>query len=110
MLGQVRSTVENLRDAIGSEEAEFQDMYARFLREARDEGDDEALELWGHILEVERGHYTLFRELLATLLEGRDVAAEPVFVCSTCGKTVLGHQPGPCAICGAAADGFVEVA
>jgi len=109
LLSQVKSTVENVRWAIGTEEREFQEVYARFLREAKAEGNDELAELLTRVMEVERGHYKLFTEAMESLLDGRDAPRAPVLICTACGHTVLGAAPQPCPVCGSAAEQFRQV-
>jgi len=108
-LGEIKSTAQNVQYAIDAEEREFQDVYAQFLMEAREEGNEEIAVLWERIMKVERGHYDLFNDLLAALTGGEDFAAGPVFICRTCGNTVLGAPPETCEICGAPAEAFYEV-
>jgi rubrerythrin len=109
MLGHVQSTPENLKWAAAMEEREFQDLYARFLQEALNEGRQEAAKLIGYVMKVERGHHKQFLDMLAALQKGRQIPDRPVMVCSTCGNTVFGRQDQPCAVCGASAEGFVEI-
>lgn len=109
LLGEVRSTAENIESAVSAEEAEFQDMYGQFLREAKEEEQAEAAEAFGRILAVERTHYQQFRDALAKVRAGEDVPTEPVFVCGVCGNTVTGSAPETCPVCGAPQAEFTEV-
>ena len=106
---QVGSTVENLKRAVAAEEREFQDLYARFLREAQGRGDHRAARVWGQILKVERGHRRLFYDALVAVLDGEDAPASSVFVCRACGNTVVGEPQDDCSVCAAPADGFTDV-
>ena len=110
LMGDKTSTVDNVRFAMAIEENEFQDMYARFLQDAHRDGNEEAAGLMENILKVERTHYYLLQEAMAELLDGGDIAAAPMFVCRTCGNTVVGRQDEACSICGGPAEMFVEVA
>jgi rubrerythrin len=103
------STADNVRFAIGVEEKEFQDLYAQFLRDARKDGNEEVACLMGNILKVERAHYELLRTALGELLDEGDVAAVPIFVCRTCGNTVVGRPDDVCYVCGSPAEMFDEV-
>ena len=109
LMGDNRSTVDNVQFAAASEEREFQKMYARFLQEARKEGNEEAAGLMENIMKVERAHYDLLIETLAELLDGGDIAESPIFVCRTCGNTVVGPPDEVCSICGSPVEMFVEV-
>ena len=108
-MGDKESTVDNVRFALGVEENEFQNMYARFLQDARKDGNEEAACLMENILKVERAHYYLLKEALAELLDGGDIAATPILVCRTCGNTIVGRQDEACSVCGSPVEMFVEV-
>lgn len=109
LMGGEGSTVDNVQFAVAVEEREFQDMYARFLQDARKDGHEEAADLMENILKVERAHYELLRKVLVELLDGVDIAAASIFVCRTCGNTVVGRQDDACSICGGPVEMFVEV-
>ena len=104
------TTAENLHRAVEIEEAEFQDTYARFLRQAVEEGEQAAAALLRNVIEVERIHRGLYAAALAAVQEGRRLPEAPVFVCRTCGNTVVGRRPEACPICGSPAAKFAEVA
>jgi len=109
LMGDDGSTADNVRFAIATEENEFQDMYARFLQDARKEGNEEAVGLMSNIMKVERAHYEMLIKALAELLDGGDAAEGPIFVCSTCGNTVVGPPDEACSICAGPAEMFVEI-
>jgi len=109
-LGVVGSSVDNVRYAIAAEEREFQDSYAEYLRQAQQEGDTRSAALFGKILKVEREHHRMFCDALAKLLARQDLADAPIYVCSTCGNTVVGKRPETCAFCGSPAKAFNEIA
>jgi len=108
-LGTIGSSVDNLRYAVASEEREFQDSYAEYLLQAQKEGDSRAAALFGKILKVEREHHRMFLDALAKILARQDLADAPVYVCSTCGNTVVGKRPEKCEFCGSPAEAFNEV-
>jgi rubrerythrin len=109
-LGMIGSSVDNLRRAVAAEEREFQDSYAEYLRQAQQEGDSQAAALFGKILKVEREHHRMFVDAMAKLLAGQELADAPVYVCSTCGNTVVGKRPRTCEFCGSPAEAFNEIA
>jgi rubrerythrin len=109
LLSTVKSTAENLRDAVDAEEFEFQEVYAQFLREAVAEKNEELATVWRNIMAVERNHYDLFQDAIKTLEIEEDLPEQPVYNCNSCGNTVIGKPSGPCEVCGAPADQFVEV-
>lgn len=108
-LGVVGSSTENVRAAAVSEEQEFQDLYALYLLDAQEEGNERAAAMFGDILKVERAHHRIFVDALAALLARQPLADEPIRVCETCGNTVIGKSPDVCEVCGSQADAFHEV-
>ncbi len=108
-LGLIGPTRENLHYAVAAEENEFQDAYAKFLLEARKEGNERAAAMFGNAMRVERGHHKLFSDALKVLLAKETFAAEPIYVCQACGNTVIGARPGACEICGSLSERFSEV-
>ena len=110
MLDTVRSTRENLLQAMAAEEREFQDLYVKFLRESQEEGHQPAIELLTRIMASERLHHNLFSQALDAMDAGRPVEQAPIFVCSYCGNIVIGEIAGPCSICGKGAEKFTAIA
>jgi len=106
----IGSAEDNLRYAVAAEEREFQDNYAAYLHEAREEGDERAAELFARFLKVERAHYKMFSALLAVLTKGKDLPENSIYVCPTCGNTVLENRPTECEICGGAGADFMDIA
>lgn len=110
MLNTVRSTRENLIQAIATEEREFQDLYVKFLRESQEEGNQPAIKLLTRIMESERLHHNLFSAALEAMDAGRQAEPTPVHVCSFCGNIVIGHAASPCSICGKGPEVFTAIA
>lgn len=109
VMGGIKGTAENLRDAIGGEGHEFQEMYPGFVAEAEEEGNQPAVISFKNAMAVEEIHHGLYSSALETLEAGRDMAATPIFVCGVCGNTVLGAAPEKCPICGAPKAKFTEI-
>ena len=74
--GEIGPTVENLRNVTVGETKEFSFMYPRMIRDAQDEGRQDAVDSFGLALERERHHLEVFTQALQ-LLEAR-LAAAPV--------------------------------
>jgi rubrerythrin len=108
-MGAIKSTAENLQEAVSGESFEFQQMYPGYLADARREGHKAALISFQNAMAVEQVHYSLYIEALNTLRNGADMPAAKVFVCSVCGNTVLDEPPEKCPVCGAPAGSFSEV-
>jgi rubrerythrin len=109
VMGGERNTQQNLKAAIEGEEYEFKKMYPAFIKEAQAEGNADAVTSFRNANSVEREHYELYSKALEALEAGKDLAAGPMYVCSECGHTVLGHAPDECPVCGASKSKFKEV-
>jgi rubrerythrin len=107
-IGAVKSTAENVRSAADIEEREFQGTYGKYLQEAIREGKGAIAELLRRIMEVERGHYYLFRRAAESLAKGQDAPPAEMLVCRSCGNTVL-DRPEKCPVCGAAGEQFQRI-
>ncbi len=96
----IKSTVDNLKAAIGSEHYEFTKMYPDFIKQADAEGNKKANDTFDLANKVEQIHHSLYQAALATLEKGQDMAEKPIYVCQYCGNTVEGEPPDKCPICG----------
>ena len=110
VLKGVKSTAENLQEAIKGEGFEYKEMYPKFLEEAQKEGNSDAVESFGNALEVEQIHHGLYSKALKEVQAGKDLPAAKIFVCSVCGNTVLDKAPAECPICGSPRSKFMEIA
>ncbi len=95
-LGVVKSTRENLLDAINGESYEFQNMYPGMIADAKAEGKEAALRSFNYANEVEKVHAALYKKTLDTL--GRNVETD-YYVCEVCGYTAEGEAPDECPVC-----------
>jgi len=105
----VKSTRENLEEAIKGESIEFKQMYPEYIEQAKQEGAKAALVSFQNAMAVEQVHYSLYIEALDLVRANEDMAPAAVFVCSVCGNTVLQEALGKCPVCGATSDKFAEV-
>ncbi|UCD59018.1 MAG: rubrerythrin family protein [Candidatus Hydrogenedentota bacterium] len=94
----IRSTKENLEDAISGESHEFKSMYPEMIKAAKDEGNKEAERTFNYANEVEKIHAQLYTKLLDTLTTSQEVYA--YYVCPVCGYTAEKEAPGVCPVCG----------
>jgi rubrerythrin len=104
-LGVVKSTKENLLDAINGESYEFQKMYPQMIADAKAEGRDGALKSFNYANEVEKVHAALYQKVLDSL--GRTVDTD-YYVCSVCGYTAEGSAPDVCPVCGSKKQAFMK--
>jgi len=102
-LGGVRSTKENLLEAIQGESFEFQNMYPRMIADAQAEGNQGALRSFNYANEVEKVHAALYKKALDSLSKN---ASTDYYVCSVCGYTAEGSAPDDCPVCKAKKQAF----
>lgn len=104
-LGGVKSTAENLKEAISGETYEFTKMYPAMIEEAKDEGNKAAERNFTYANEVEKVHAALYQKASDNLdtLEEADY-----YVCSVCGYTCENEPPDICPVCGAKSSTFFK--
>jgi len=110
VLGGIKSTQENLAEAIEGEGHEFKEMYPGFLAEAEKEGNKPAVFSIKNALAVEEIHHSLYGEAFNAVKSGVDLPDTKIFVCQVCGNTVYNDVPDKCPICNAPKDRFTEIA
>ena len=99
VLGGIKSTVENLKEAIEGEFYEFTKMYPEFIEYAKVDGNDSAKRSFNYANEVEKVHHELYKKALDLLEKGKDLENKPMYVCSVCGYTHEGDPPDTCPVC-----------
>ena len=107
VLSGVKSTKENIQEAIAGETHEFKSMYPEFLTKAKAEAIKPAQISFDYANQVEKIHAALYQKALETL--GKNEAVD-YYVCPVCGNTVEGKAPDKCPICGAAGSKFTKIA
>lgn len=105
----VKTTAENLQEAIGGENYEVVSMYPPMLAEAEAGGDRRAARSFKWALEVERIHEALYRKAAETFGKGQDLPEADYYVCPTCGYTHEGKMTDKCPVCGALPEKFEKV-
>lgn len=105
-LGGIRTTADNLRDALGGETHEFTAMYPQMIADASDEGFDNAHRSFRFANAVEKVHASLYQKAIDNL--GQNVLVD-YYVCKVCGNTVEGAPHGPCAVCQALPAAFFKI-
>ena len=88
---EVKSTLENLKAALGGEQYEIDSMYPDFLEEATAGKNTAAIRTFTGALEAEKTHARLYGEAIALLVGGKKdawiFAARDFYVCPVCGYT-----------------------
>ncbi len=97
-MGGIRTTKENLQEAINGESYEFQKMYPQMIKDAEAEGQKGALKSFNFANEVEKIHADLYKKAVENL--GKNPSVD-YHVCQVCGNTVEGEPPDKCPVCGA---------
>ena len=105
----IKSTQENLQEAINGESFEFQEMYPEYIEQAQKEDAKQALISFQNAMAVEQVHHSLYIESLNTVKSDKDMPEAKVFVCGICGNTVLDEPPEKCPVCGAPKSKFTEI-
>ncbi|MHA2429613.1 MAG: rubrerythrin family protein [Promethearchaeota archaeon] len=108
-LGEIKSTIENLKEAIGGEFYEFTQMYPKFIEDAKSEGIKNAERTFNYANEVEKIHHKLYENALKLVEEGKDLEVKEMHICSVCGYTHEGDPPDNCPVCGAAKKAFEKI-
>ncbi len=104
-LDGVKSTAENLKEAIAGETHEFQNMYPQMIKVAEAEGNKKALRSFKYANEVEKVHARLYQKALENMDAGQEV---DYYVCSVCGYTCENEAPEKCPVCKAVAKAFFK--
>ncbi|NLT23383.1 MAG: rubrerythrin family protein [Syntrophorhabdus sp.] len=103
----IKSTKENLMEAIGGETHEFKSMYPAMIEEAKAEGNAGAVRTFQFANDVEIVHAGLYQKALDTLGKNEDT---DYWICKVCGNTVEGEPPDECPVCKAKKVAFYKVA
>ena len=106
-LKAIKTTKENLREAIAGETHEFKEMYPEMIAAAKAEGAKDGERTLTYANAVEEYHAKLYHEML----DGLDTKKEsyPYYVCPVCGMTVEKEPPEKCPVCGVKGSMFRKV-
>jgi rubrerythrin len=106
VLGGIKTTAENLKEAIAGETHEFKSMYPGMLATAKEEGNKAAERSFAYANEVEKIHAGLYQKALDNLAGLKET---DYYVCSVCGYTCENEPPDTCPVCKAKAKAFFRV-
>ncbi|GAB4265164.1 MAG: rubrerythrin family protein [Deferrisomatales bacterium] len=104
----VKTTAENLEEAISGESHEVLNMYPAMIEHAEAEGNKRAETSFKWAWEVEKTHEALYRKAQEAL--GKEAESFDYWVCQVCGHTHERQAPDKCPVCGAPAGRFERVA
>ncbi len=102
LLGGIGDTISNLKEAIDGEDYETVTMYPEFAKDAEEEGNKEAANLFKQIGNIEAHHRDRYKTCLELLEKGTVFKREKAikWKCSLCGFTHEGKEPPPkCPAC-----------
>ena len=107
VLKGIKSTAENLKEAIAGETHEFKSMYPAMIETAQSESDKAAERTFTYANEVEKIHADLYQKALDSLDDPDEV--DCYYVCSVCGYTCEDEAPDTCPVCNANKKAFFKV-
>lgn len=106
-LGGIKSTKENLQEAIAGETHEFKKMYPEMIGAAKAEANKPAERTFNFANEVEKTHAQLYQKLLDNM--GKSQENYSYYVCPVCGFTAEKAAPGVCPVCGTKGEMFKKI-
>lgn len=99
-LPAVKSTKENLEDAVNGESYERSTMYPEFISQAEKDDNPDAVRTFTYARAAEAEHAKLYKAALADLAKWKAPKAD-FYVCPICGYTVEGKPSfAACPVCG----------
>ncbi len=84
VMGEIKSTKDNLKAAIGGEHHEFIEMYPAFMKQADAEGNNKAKDSFDLANKVEQIHHSLYKKALDMVEKGKAVSLD----------ALIGYQDG----------------
>ena len=107
---EVKSTKENLEDAITGESYEVSTMYPEFIKASNEGGVTLASISFNYAYQTEQKHKVFYKNALDKINEKKE-AELPVkyFICSTCGNTYDSQTPKRCGISMTSSDRFITI-
>ena len=106
VMGGIKSTKENIQEAIEGETHEYTKMYPQMILEAEKEGNKQALQSFDLANKVESIHAGLYQKAFDNLGNNESV---DYYVCQVCGNTVENNAPDKCHVCGAPSSMFTKI-
>ncbi len=106
----VKTTAENLKDAIAGESYEVSTMYPEFLKNANTAGNQLSLMSLNYAYKTEQKHKPLYEKALAALQNNTVKSLASVYyVCPTCGNTYDTSAPKRCGISMTSSEKFIKI-
>ncbi|MAG22410.1 MAG: rubrerythrin [Candidatus Diapherotrites archaeon] len=105
----IKSTAENLKEAITGETYEFNEMYPKMISDAEEEGEAAAKIVFQGANEAEKQHAELYKKALESIEQETDLEKKEIFVCQVCGHTVENEAPEECPVCKTKKENFKKI-
>ena len=109
VMGQVKTTADNLGTSVSGETYEFKSMYPKMIEEAKAESNKKAVQSFDYANKVEQIHANLYQKALDALKNNKPIPAADIFVCPVCGNTFEGKATDICPICFTPKNKFVKI-
>ncbi len=106
----VKSTAENLQDAIDGESYEVATMYPEFLKDAGNSKSQLAQISFNYAFKVEKKHHVMYKNALAALNNNSvNVLPQVYYICPTCGNTYDQTPAERCGISMTSSEKFLKI-
>ena len=102
LLNGIGNTEENLLSAAQGENYEWTDMYAKFAKEAREEGFNNIAFLFEGVAKIEKEHEERYRALLKNIKDNKVFIKDNIVIwqCANCGHIHVAEKaPEICPVC-----------
>ncbi len=100
--GDIKSTIDNLKEAADGENYQWTDMYKEFAKTAKEEGFDKIAFMFEGVAAIEKEHEERYRKLLKNIEDELVFSSEgdTIWICRNCGHVVIGKTaPLVCPVC-----------
>lgn len=102
----IKTTAENLQEAMSGEIHEFKTMYPPMIEAAKEEGNKAALRSFEYANAVEEIHASLYKKAMDNIDSQKDM---DYYVCPVCGFTCENEPPEKCPVCKAQGKAFIKI-
>lgn len=103
----VKTTKENLKEAVNGENHEAKAMYPAFLKKAEADKNQQAMYSFKGAMAAEKMHSKYYAQALASLKDWK--TAKKFLVCRTCGYTTMDMNIKVCPVCSQPREQFTEI-
>ena len=87
VLGQVKTTADNLSTAVHGETYEFTKMYPQLIEDAKAEGNKKAVQSFDYANKVEAIHADLYKKAIDSVKAKKDLPAAEIYMCAQSAET-----------------------